>query len=386
VVTDKRSVLIATPVLLVGGTEIQTLNLVNVLVGGDYKVKVCCYYEYDESMVRRFESAGAEVLLMNYERAQGLWHLAKGLIKLFKQVSPAIIHVQYMAPGFVPVIAARLAGIKTVYATVHQPGRIYGIKEKLLLRTAAGFCNAFFCVSRSVEESWFGDSELFDPQKGRKGRRHFTVYNGVDVEKIGKIVEEADSHAIKKSFGIDGRKVVGVVGRLREEKGQTVLLDSMAEIIKTIPDALLLVIGDGPDRISLELRAKSLGIDNNIMWLGQKRPEEVYQLYRTMDVVAVPSFFEGFGLAATEAMAAGLPVVGTRVDGLTEIIDDGASGHLVEAGNSRELSVAIVNLLSNPGEAKTMGMKGRDIVLERFSSERSGKTLLGIYQTAFNRG
>ncbi len=374
------------PVLLSGGTEMQTLALVSVLVSGGYKVTVCCYYEYDQDMVNRFEGAGATVILLKYERAKGLWYLAKGLIKLFKKVSPAIVHVQYIAPGFVPVIAARFAGVKTVYATVHQPGRVYGLKEKLLLRTAAGFCSVFLCVSRSVEESWFGDSELFDPQKVEKGRRHFTVYNGVDVGKIEKIVKEADNQVIKKSLGVDGKKVVGVVGRLREEKGQTILLDAIAKVTKTIPDVMLLVIGDGPDRVSLELRAKSLGIDNNIIWLGQKNPEGVYHLYLIMDVVAVPSFFEGFGLVAAEAQAARLPVVGTRVDGLTEIIDDGASGYLVEAGNSIELSGAIINLLSNPEKAKTMGMKGLETVLERFSSERFGKTILGIYQTAFNRG
>jgi glycosyltransferase involved in cell wall biosynthesis len=299
-----KKIIIAIPVLLVGGTEIQTLTLVYVLVSGGYKVTVICYYEYDESMLQIFESTGAEVLLMKYERAKGLWHLAKGLIELFKSMKTGIVHVQYIAPGLVPIFAARIAGVKTIFATVHQPGSHYGLKAKILIRAAARLCTTFFCNSLAVEKSWFGDSELFDPQKVNKGRGHFTIYNAVDVKEIEKIIKKTDSKAIKKSLGIDGKKVVGVVGRLREEKGQAFLLDSMAEVIKTNPDSMLLVVGDGPDRMSLELKAERLGLSNNILWLGQKSHEEVYQLYGIMDVVAVPSLFEGFGLTAAEAMAA----------------------------------------------------------------------------------
>lgn len=381
-----KSVIIAIPVLLVGGTEIQTLDFVNVLVSAGYEVTVCCYYEYDESMVSRFESTSAEVLLMKYERAKGLWHLTKGLIHLFKSMKPDIVHVQYIAPGLVPIIAAKLAGIKIVFATVHQPWSAYGLKAKMLLRTAARFCTAFFCVSKAVEESWFGDSEVLDPAHSNKKRKHFTLYNAVDVNKIESIVNSTDKEELRKSLGINGKKVVGVVGRLRWEKGQGILLKAMRTIVQSVPDTVLMVVGEGPDRDVLKKQAADLKISANIIWLGQKKPEEVNELYSIMDVVAVPSIFEGFGLVAAEAQAARLPVVGTRVDGLTEIIDDGASGYLVEAGNSTELSGAIINLLSNPEKAKTMGMKGLETVLERFSSERFGKTILGIYQTAFNRG
>jgi len=101
-----RNILVSLPVLLLGGTEIQTVNLVHVLVSAGYRVTICCYYEYDAEMVRQFEAMGTAVLLMHYERATGLWHLAKGLIRFFKEKKPDIVHVQYLAPGFVPVAAA----------------------------------------------------------------------------------------------------------------------------------------------------------------------------------------------------------------------------------------------------------------------------------------
>jgi glycosyltransferase involved in cell wall biosynthesis len=379
-VTTGTYVLIAIPVLLVGGTEIQTLNLVNVLVSAGYRVLICCYYEYDQDMVKRFETAGATVTLLKYERAKGLWHLAKGLMKLFREKKPDIVHVQYIAPGLVPIVAAKIAGVKTIFATVHQPGSAYGWKAKMLLRTAARFCTAFFCVSRSVEETWFGDSEVFDPDNITAGRRHFTVYNAVDADRIESIVKATNREELRKSLGVNGKKIVGVVGRLREEKGQIVLLDAMVEVIKTIPDAMLLVVGDGPDRVSLELRAKSLGLASNILWLGQKNPEEVYQLYSIMDVLAVPSLFEGFGFAAAEAMAAGIPVVGTRIDGLTEVVDDGVTGILVPPNDSPALAHAILEFVGDTTRAESAGVRGKERAVSLFSVERFRTSMLASYK------
>ena len=132
--------------LLVGGTEIQTFNLVKVLVSEGYHVSVSCYYEYDETMVSTFRSAGAKVILMELERSDGMLSLFCKLRVLFKEIKPDIVHVQYVAPGLVPILAAKLGGIRAIFATVHQPGRPYGMKAKLLLRLGACLSTAFFCV------------------------------------------------------------------------------------------------------------------------------------------------------------------------------------------------------------------------------------------------
>ncbi len=97
---------------------------------------------------------------MRLQRSQGLLHFALKPIKLYKRSKPDIIHVQYLAPGLVPsIIAARMANISTIFATVHIAGAIaYGRKAKLLLHTAARLCSAFFCVSSETEEFWFGSS------------------------------------------------------------------------------------------------------------------------------------------------------------------------------------------------------------------------------------
>jgi Glycosyltransferase len=374
-----KDVLITTPVLLLGGTEIQTLKLARVLVFAGYRVTVCCYYEYDAEMVRQFEATGAEVLLMNYERATGLWHLAKGLVRLFQEKKPDIVHIQYLAPGFVAVVAAWIAGVKMIFATVHQPGNAYSLKERLLLRTAARFCNAFFCVSKAAEESWFGDSEILDPEAIKTERKHFTIYNAVNLTKIGNIVRSSNCAEIKRSLGINNRKVIGVVGRLRCEKGQQVLLHAMRDVIRKCPDAMLLVVGDGPDRENLKTTAERLGIQDHIIWTGLKTPDEVWSLYPIMDVVAVPSLFEGFGLVAAEAMAAGKPVVASKVDGLCEIVEDSVTGYLVPVNDDRALAGALIQLLNNPALAHSMRENGYDRVSLLFSLERFSDSIRAAY-------
>jgi len=139
-----RKVVVTIPVLLVGGTEVQTLNLVRTLVDCGYRVTACCYYDHEASMVASMEDAGAKVVLMNLDRAAGLWHLLGKLRQFFCEERPDIVHVQYIAPGLIPILAARLAMVPTVFATAHQPGRTYGWKAKLLLRSAARLCTSFF--------------------------------------------------------------------------------------------------------------------------------------------------------------------------------------------------------------------------------------------------
>jgi glycosyltransferase involved in cell wall biosynthesis len=376
-------IIIAIPVLLIGGTEMQTLNLVNVLVAGGYKVSVCCYYEYDQGMVNRFEDAGARVLLMRHERAKGLWHLAKGLIQLFKSMKPDIVHVQYVAPGFIPVIAARIAGVKTIFATVHQPGSAYGWKAKMLLRTAARLCTAFFCNSLAVEKSWFGSSELYQPGSA-KARRHYTIYNAVDTGAIEKAVSGADRTALRLQLGLGDGPVVGIVARLRWEKGHALLLDAFPEVLRKFPDAQLLIVGDGPDRKKLRKLAEDLKLTDNIRWLGQKSSEEVYRLYSVMNIVAVPSVFEGFGLSAAEAMAAGLPVVASSVGGLTEIVDDGVAGILLEPGSSLAAKQALCKLLANRNLSEAMGQRGQKRIGNLFSLQRFSSSILGAYRLHSN--
>ncbi len=367
------------PVLLIGGTEQQTLALVNVLIAGGYKVTVCCYYESDKSMVSAMEKAGADVLLLELMRKDGLLSLLRKLEALFRKLKPDIVHVQYIAPGLIPILAAKFASVRTIFATVHQPGRIYGLKEKFLLRTAARLCNAFFCNSKAVEESWFGDSEIYNPEKNYQGKKHFTIYNAIDTDHMEEIVNRTDRKQLKSNLGINNRPVIGVVGRLRWEKGQDILLDAMPEVIKDVPDVILLIVGDGPDRKKLENRIKELVIESNIILTGQVDYSDVIRLYTIMDVAVVPSRFEGFGLSAVEAMAAGVPVVASPVDGLKEVVKHGINGYLVPAAESQRLARVLIEMLQDTSRSSVMGLNGYKRVRDLFSIEHFSEMIKAAY-------
>jgi glycosyltransferase involved in cell wall biosynthesis len=384
---SQKCVLICVPVLLEGGgTEIQVMTLIEVLTTGGYRVIVCCYYEFDQSIVELFQRTGAETILLGLNRSGGrfgpskIFKLIHTLFQTFQKYHPEVVHIQYLAPGLIPIIAARLAGVPTIFATVHIAGSLaYGLKAKFLLRIAAHLCSTFFCVSKGVEEFWFGKSKVFDPEHTQYGRKHFTIYNGIDAEKIREVVRGVDREIAKEALDIAGRPVIGIVGRLAAQKGHIVLLDAMKEVVTKNPDVILVIIGDGPDRDSLKLKAQSLGIEKSILWFGKMMPEEVFKLYSIMDVFVMPSLYEGFGLAAAEAMAAGLPVVGTRVDGLSEIIEDGVTGYLVPVGDSKRLAEALIQLLLYPDARRTMGQKGKERVQRTFSLETFNNTIVAVY-------
>ena len=123
----KKKVLIAIPCLLRGGTEMQTLLLVSALIDLNYDVEVCCYFEFDGLVVAEFKTAGAKVRLLGWTRSLGTIVFIRTLASIFREINPDVVHVQYMTPGLLPIIAARLACVPHILATVHQPGTPYGI-------------------------------------------------------------------------------------------------------------------------------------------------------------------------------------------------------------------------------------------------------------------
>lgn len=375
-------VVLLLPVMLRGGTEYQTLALARVLVAADYRVVVCGYYEHDREMADAFREAGCEVSLLGMRRSQGLPRLFGRLRRLLGAWQPAVAHVQYAAPGLVPVLAARAAGVTRVFATVHQPGGRFGWQEKSLLRVASRLCTAFCCVSQAVEASWFGDSALFDPARGRAGRRHFTLYNAVDTNAI-RPAEDGDARErLKESLGLAGKRVVGVVGRLRGEKGQAELVALMPSVIAAVGDAVLVIVGDGPDREGLRALAERSGVGERVLGVGWRSHAETCALYAAMDVVAVPSAFEGFSLAAAEAMAAGIPVVARDVDGLREVVVDGETGYLVSAARGEGFVAPLVRVLKNPRLAEALGRAGRERVERLFSLEQYRASVCAFYRDA----
>jgi glycosyltransferase involved in cell wall biosynthesis len=345
------TILITIPCLLTGGTEYQTINLIRALKGAGHRVITACYYECNPDMVALFESYGSEVVLFSQEgssRPTGLKEILF-ILKNFRQVinsyKPELIHVQYMAPGAIPIFAARYAGVKKVLATVHQPHTdSHGLFSKIILRISALFCSAFIVVSKNAETSWFGSSSLFDNHKALSQQpSHFTVYNAIDIIKIQELALKVDTYKEKEAQQIPSKSFVfGAVSRLREEKGIDLLIQAFSRLLTDNQELHLHIVGTGPDEKELKTLVAQLNIADKVTFFGEASWEVAMRQMVLMDVVVVPSRFEGFGLSAAEAMAMGKPVVASNVFGLKEVVSDGKTGLLFANGDSNDLYLKLL--------------------------------------------
>lgn len=341
------TIVIGIPCLLTGGTEYQTINLVRALKAAGHKVITACYYEYNPDMVALFESYGSEVVLFSPEKRQlrpngfkQVLFIIKKFREVVKKYNPDLVHVQYMAPGAIPIFAARLAGVKKVLATVHQPHtESHGIFSKMMLRVSSWLCTSFIVVSRNAETSWFGTASLFDEHKSlQQQSSHFTVYNAIDIIRIQELARQVDSNAAKEAQQIDSKSFVfGAVSRLREEKGIDLLVEAFSRLVAEGHNVHLHIVGNGPDENELKRLVSKLNIAHKVTFFGEAGWETAMQQMALMDAVVVPSRFEGFGLSAAEAMAMGKPVAASNVFGLKEVVSDGETGLLFENGNSPDL-------------------------------------------------
>ncbi len=149
------------------------------------------------------------------------------------------------------------------------------------------------------------------------------------------------------------------VGRLVALKGQPVLLDAVTRLAASGLDAELILVGDGPERHELELHAQRSGLNGRVTFAGALGQDEVRGHYARADVFCLPSFAEGVPVVLMEAMAAGLPVVTTRIAGVPELVEDGVEGLLTSPGRADQLEAALARLARDPDLRTAMGRRGR---------------------------
>lgn len=178
------------------------------------------------------------------------------------------------------------------------------------------------------------------------------VPNGVDSTRFRPLPPRHDDAA-----------VVLFVGRLVAQKGVDILLRAFAAVLTRLPQARLVVAGDGDQALYLQRLARYLGVMSRVEFVGWQSGEDLVRCYGRADVVAMPSRYEPFGLVALEAMSCGRPVVATRTGGLAEVIDDGRTGILVPAGDHLRFAQALVRLLTDDQAREKAGLAAREEAL-----------------------
>lgn len=337
-----KNVLIGIPCLKTGGTEIQTLRLVEALVNGGYLVVTVCYFEYDFDMVQQYRLAGSKVECLSAfgNRPEGIKEqylfLKNGLKRVVNEYQPYIAHVQYMAPGALPIIILRRLGIRNIIATSHTMADIY--KNLFLVKFLQRFVlRAFTCITETAERSFFGSSSIYSRNTKIKRHNHFTLHNCLAPQY--KIIEKVpDNQSLR----------IGFVSRLESIKGAEFILPAFAILKQKHPQATLTIVGDGS--LTEEMRQQQRALQLEVTWMDRQPYHRLPAIYQNLDFLWMPSRSEGFGLTAIEAIANGCIVIASNTGGLPEVLP--CKEWLCTPESETSLAETTIKVVSSPAPCR----------------------------------
>jgi len=292
------------------------------------------------------------------------------LARIIRRVRPHILHTHTAKAGAIGRFAALLAGDARPPIIVHTfhghvlrgyfgplRSRMFAALERVLARSTT----CLVAVSPQVRDDLV--------RLGVAPEEKFIVIRlGIELE--DRVDSDTDGRAeTRRLLGIPSEAfTVGWIGRMTGIKRTDDVLLAFKRLRARGVDARLCMVGDGPDRAAIERRAHDLGIVRDTLFLGYQ--ESVAPFYAAFDAFILPSANEGTPVTAIEALAAGRPVVATRVGGVPDVVRDGEDGFLVEAGDVEALAERLASLAADPGLRERMGAAGRGRVLPRYAVAR----------------
>jgi glycosyltransferase involved in cell wall biosynthesis len=253
-----------------------------------------------------------------------------------------------------------------VVGTVHS-SRVRSAEDREQLRRLTPYMDRLIAVSRAIERKIASEARDTVPVQ--------LIYNGVDLDRYE---HQPPDPLLRGQLGIPrDAPLAGVVARLEPEKGHPTLLEAWPLVLRSVPDAYLLVVGEGDEREALERQVSALGIASRVVFTGRR--DDVPAVTAALDVAVLPSYREAQGLTILEAMALGRPVVASNVGGIPEMIDNGVSGLLVPPHDTGALAAAITRVLQDRPFAEALGDAGHDVVHQRFCVEQMVRAIETIY-------
>jgi glycosyltransferase involved in cell wall biosynthesis len=352
-----------------GGAQESLFGLVTGLDRARYDVSVVSLT--NGSSVRRFQRAGiATIVLEESDDAIAVGALTAQLAR----IRPAVVHNHmYRAEivGTKAALALAEAGYAQPYivSTVHS-SRIRPAEDREEIRRLTPSMDRLIAVSKAIVQK-------IEDERGA-GLPVSLIYNGVDLERYDK---QEPCCTLKDEYGMEaGAQIVGVVARLEPEKGHATLLDAWPMVLRSCPDAYLLVVGEGTRCDALMRQAADLRIGHRVIFTGRR--DDVPAVTAALDVAVLPSYREAQGLSVLEAMALSRPVVASQVGGIPEMIEDGVTGLLVPPRDPEALAAAIVRVLRDHQFADLLGRAGHDLVHQRFCLQQ----MIGAIETVYDEG
>jgi glycosyltransferase involved in cell wall biosynthesis len=303
------------------------------------------------------------------------------LARLAREHEVEIVHA-HVARDYTPAAFAvrRAAGARLVI-TRHVLFPL-GAAHRLWLSNVSRVVAVSEAVARSLRAQ-----KIFDPGRIR------VVANGIDLARFRRARAEIEPPESASKLGVRrGRFRVGIVGELSETKGQDDFLSAAALVDERLGGAVEFVLAGGDAsrgggyRAFLEGLAATLGFEGRVSFLGRLDEDEVPALLASLDLFVSASRTESFGMAMAEALACGVPVVATATEGAQEVVEDGATGVLVEVEDVDALASAVVALLEDEGRRQRLSERARESAAERFGLARMVEATERVYAEALEGG
>ena len=362
-----------------GGAQEHVFNLLTRLDRDRYDVSLVSLS--NGSAIRRLERTGVAVCVFDEADDDAT---IDAIARHLAAVKADVVHNHmYRAEVIGTQAAWKLAATARrplVVSTVHS-SRIRSEEDRAILRRLTPKMDHLIAVSRAIVR------KIED--EGRIGAPVSLIYNGVDLQRY---VDQEACCTLHEEYGIpEGAPIVGVVARLEPEKGHPTLLEAWPHVLASVPNAHLLIVGEGSQREALEAQAGSLGLlgrswspagspsslGASVTFTGRR--DDIPAVTAALDVAVLPSYREAQGLSILEAMALSRPVVASGVGGIPEMIEDGRTGLLVPPHDPAALGAALTRMLTDHPLADTLARAGHDLVYERFCVEQMVRAVETIY-------
>ncbi len=352
----------------VGGAEKLVLDLVRSLDRTRFEPVVVAMV--GGAFSPEFRDTGIRIHDLGMSRAWPFPGIAR-LWKIMREEKPAIVHTHLIHADFIGRVVAWSCGVPVIITTLHMVEDARRRFPYHMLDRLAARCNTSFIAVSQIVKDGIVALEKLDPAKIAVIRNAVADLPAVDPQA---------AQALRRGLGVAGDDIlVGVVSRLEApRKGHHVLLQALVQVVHEHPRLHCVFIGDGLGRPRLEAQARELGLEARVTFAGTQRDIPVW--LRALDIFVLPSLHEGFPMAIIEAMAAGRPIIATRVGGVPELIEDGREGLLVEAGQASALGQAVDRLVRDPRSRGEFGTAARRRFEQEFEIGRAVAATQDIYR------
>jgi glycosyltransferase involved in cell wall biosynthesis len=355
------------------GAEAVILNMSRTLNEGPHRSTLGVFLNSSNPNVQLHESASREGTESHLIPCTGRLDRTaiRRIRELAAQAGADVVHAHgYKADLYVyfALRGSNLPLVSTCHTWYnHDPkDRFFGVVDRFVLRSYGNIV----AVSEGVREDLL--------KAGVRANKISIIRNGIDLRTFDRA-----SGVVKYELGWSEYPLIGLVGRLSEEKGVDIFLTAAARVLNQLPDAKFVVIGDGPDRAKLEALIDELGIRASVRMLGRR--DDMPAVYASLDLMVSSSRREGLPIAILEGMASRLPLIATPVGAVPTVVLDGRTGVMVSAEAPESLATEIIRLLRDNSLRERLGAAARQLVGDQFSAQRMTSDYLAVYEAAVAR-